>query len=356
MRHLTLLAGLLISGQTLAGPIDFGQASQYNAFIKEDYSVTSSDVEGRVAVGGNLTVNGGYDIGTQIIDYDMGDGPSLVVGGDINKTGTGSLNVYQSATLPNPVLGDVVLGGTFTGGPSSIGSITENSSNLPVDFSGAFAELEALSHQLAQESDIAVIDHGWALEFALDPNLVFEDEVYVFNVSQDMFATDWYVNTDGMGEDATVVFNIANDNGSTVDFSQANVFLTDSSNPFDSSDPLSGYFNKGTANNEPPLQLLYNFDDVDLLNLNSDLYGSVLAPTADIKANESTIYGQVIGKSWQGNMQINYNPFKPVPPDTTPVPEPEGLLLFALGLALVFARKQLSPFKFKPANQVFRFA
>ncbi|WDE10157.1 choice-of-anchor A family protein [Thalassomonas haliotis] len=355
MRHLTLLAGLLISGQSLAGPIDFGQASQYNAFIKEDYSVTSSDVEGRVAVGGNLTVNGGYDIGTQIIDYNMGEGPSLVVGGDINKTGTGSLNVYQSATLPYPVLGDVVLGGTFNGGPSSIGTVTENSSNLPVDFNGAFAELEALSHQLAQEADMAVIDHGWALEFALDANLVSEDKVYVFNITQDMFATDWYVNTDGMGEDATVVFNIANNNGSTVDFTQANVFLTDSSNPFDSSDPLSGYFNKSAANNEPPLQLLYNFDDVDQLFLNSDLYASVLAPTADIKANESTIYGQVIGNSWQGNMQINYNPFQPVPPGTTPVPEPEGLLLFALALTLMTVRKKLAGFSFKPGNKSLSF-
>ncbi|WDE07210.1 choice-of-anchor A family protein [Thalassomonas viridans] len=356
MRHLTLLVGLLLSGQSLAGPIDFGQASQYNAFIKEDYSVTSSDVEGRVAIGGNLTVNGGYDIGTQIIDYNMGDGPSLVVGGDIVKTGTGSLNVYRSATLPNPVLGDAVLGGSFNGGPSSIGSVSENNSSLPVDFDTSFAEFEALSHQLAQETDMAVIDHGWALEFAVDSNLVTEDNVYVFNITQDMFATDWYVNTDGMAEDATVVFNIANNNGPTVDFSQANVFLTDSSNPFDSSNPLSGHFNKSAANSEPPLQLLYNFADVDQLNLNSDLYGSVLAPTADIKANESVIYGQVIGNSWQGNMQINYNPFKPVPPGTTPVPEPAGLLLFALGLALMYARKKLPVLTPKPGNTQLSFA
>ena len=356
MRHLTLLAGLLLSGQSLAGPIDFGQAGKYNAFIKEDYSVTSSDVEGRVAIGGNFSVNGGYDIGTQILDYGMGDGPSLVVGGDIVKTGTGSLNIYQSATLPNPVLGDVVLGGTFSGGPSSLGSITENSSNLPVDFDTSFAELEALSHQLAQQSDMAVIDHGWALEFAIDPNLVSDEEVYVFNITQDMFATDWYVNTDGMGEDATVVFNIANKDSSTVDFSQANVFLNDSANPYDSSNPLSGYFNKGFANGEPPLQLLYNFDNVDQLYLNSDLYGSVLAPTADIIANESTIYGQVIGNSWQGNMQINYNPFEPVPPGTTPVPEPAALWLFALAAALMFARKKLAGLRFSPANTSLNFA
>lgn len=354
MRHLAIIASLLLSVQSLADTIDFGQASQYNAFIKGNYSVNSSDVEGRVALGGNLYVDGGYDIGTQIIDYGMGDGPSLVVGGDIIKTQSGNFNVYQSATLPNPVLGDVVMGGAFSGGPSSIGIVTENSTNLPVDFDSAFTHLEALSTQLSQRSATSVVDHGWALEFTVDPDAAPTDGVYVFNVTQDMFTTDWYVNTDNMAEDATVVFNISNENGTIVDFSQANVFLANSNNPFDSSNPLSSYFNKGAANGEPPVQLLYNFFGASQLNLNSDLYGTVLAPTADIKSNESTIYGQVIGKSWQGDMQINYNPFEPVDPVTTPVPEPTSLLMLAFALVLLSGRKRLSRLTFKLNKLTFK--
>jgi len=351
MRSLAIVASVLFSLPTLADSIDLGQASKYNAFVKENYSVNSSDVEGRVAIGGDLTIDGGYDIGTQIIDYGMGDGPSLVVGGNITKTGSGNFNVYQSATLPNPVLGDVVLGGTLTGGPSTIGTISENSASLPVDFDNAFAHLESLSEQLSQRTASEMINHSWALEFKVDPNVVPEDGVYVFNITDDQLKTnwglktDWYVNTEGMAADATVVFNVSNKNGDPVDFTQSNVFLTNNSDPYKSSDPLSGYFNKGAANNTPPVQVLYNFYGASQLNLKSDLYGSILAPTADIKAIDSVIWGQVIGKSWEGNMQINYNPFDPVGETPTPVPEPASAILLLLALALMLGRKKLLAIK-----------
>lgn len=339
MRLLALLSALFVSLTASADSIDLGQASQYNAFVKENYSVQSSDVEGRVAIGGDLTINGGYDIGTKILDFGMGTGPSLVVGGDINKTGPGNLNVYQSSTLPTPVMGDIVMGGTLNGGPSDTGTVTENSTNLPVNFNSAFAHLENLSTQLANRTAYGQVkDHGWALEFNVDPSVVPADGVYVFNVTQDMFTTDWYVNTDGMAKDATFVFNISNPGSSTVDFSQSNIYLSNNQNPYDSTNPLSGYFNKGSANGQPPLQVLYNFNGASQLNLNTDLYGSILAPTADIKANSSVIWGQVIGKSWQGNMQINYNAFTPVG-GTTPVPETPTLFIFALALALLATRK-----------------
>ncbi|NQZ23326.1 MAG: choice-of-anchor A family protein [Colwellia sp.] len=353
MRHLAVIASLLLSFQAVADTIDFGQASKYNAFVKENYSVTSSDVEGRVAVGGNLYVDGGYDIGTQIIDFGMGDGPSLVVGGDIVKTKAGNFNVYQSATLPSPVLGNVVIGGTLTGGPNEIGTLTENSTNLPVDFNSAFTHLENLSEQLSARTAYGnVDDQGWALLFSVDENVVPEDGVYVFDITQQQFATDWYINTDGMTDNATFVFNITNENGTVIDFSQANVFLTNDANPTDWTNPLSGYYNKGSANIQPPVQLLYNFYGASQLNLNSDLYGSVLAPTADIKSNESTIFGQVIGKSWEGNMQINYNPFDPVG-TPTPVPEPSTFFMFALAFVLMVSRAKLSKLmaKIKLNNQ-----
>lgn len=342
MRLFALLSALVLSTNVLADSIDLGQASSYNAFVKENYTVQSSDVEGRVAVGGHLNINGGYDIGTHILDYGMGSGPSLVVGGNINKTGVGNFNVYQSSTTVPRVMGDIVLGGTLNGGPNDTGVVTENSNNLPVDFNSAFAHLENLSSNLANRTAYGQVqDHGWALEFTLDPQVVPTDGVYVFNITQDMFTTDWYINTDGMAADATFVFNISNPNSSTVDFSQANIFLSNSTNPHDSSNPLSGYFDgKGHVAN-PPLQVLYNFSGASQLNLNSNLYGSVLAPEADIVANSSVIWGQVIGKSWEGNMQINYNPFEPINGGTTPVPEAPMLLLFALAIAIMATRKVL---------------
>jgi len=360
MRILAVFATLLLSFPTLADSINLGQAEKYGAFIKNDYTVSSSDVQGRVAVGGdfNVTLNqwgggGGYEVGNKIIDFSMGDGPSLIVGGDINKAGNGEFNIYQTATLPNPVMGDVVLGGVIQGnvGQVAYASASEQADISPyVDFESAFTHLENLSLQLSQRTVASeVVITNSTLAFDVDPNVVPEDGVYVFNVTEQMFKnssggtrTDWIIDSSNMADDATVVFNVTNENGTSVTLPQANIFLDDTSNP------LSSYSDKDLGTNAA-VQVLYNFYGASQLNLSSDLYGSVLAPSADIKAIDSVIYGQVIGKSWEGNMQINYNPFDPVG-TPTPVPEPSTFIIFALAFVLMLTRNKLPKIKFN--NQI----
>jgi choice-of-anchor A domain-containing protein len=349
MRTLAVIASLLISFQAFADRIDLGQASEYNAFIKGSYKVTSSDVQGRVAVGGNLVVNGGYEVGNAIVDFAMNDGPSLVVGGNIIKKKQGSFNIYKTATLPNPVMGDVVLGGEIKGNMSSVAfdNKTENSTSLPVDFTSAFEHLRGLSKELANRTTTHQVIQGDNINpnnlyFSVDQNAeIPADGVYVFNVTEQMIKrqnggsrSDWVVDTANMADGATVLFNLTNESGSTFTLNQANFFLNDTSNP------LSGYSHEKNGTNAP-IQVLYNFYGASQLNLNSDLYGSILAPTANIKANSSVIYGQVVGKSWEGNMQINYNPFEPVG-NVTPVPEPSTFIIFALAFVLMISRNKLS--------------
>ena len=57
-----------------------------------------------------------------------------------------------------------------------------------------------------------------------------EDGVYVFNVTEQMLKndsggtrTDWVIDSSNMAKDATVVFNVTNDNGTVVTLPQANV-------------------------------------------------------------------------------------------------------------------------------------
>ena len=353
MRTLALIATLFISFSSFADSIDLGQASKYNAFVKNNYSVNSSDVQGRVAVGGDLNVTSenqqaGYEVGNKIIDFNMGDGPSLVVGGDINKTGEGHFNIYQTATLPDPVMGDIVLGGTINGTTLDYKTAQENSANLPVDFTNAFSHLENLSKTLSERTAIPTAVHlqDNYLIFQASSNVIPDDNVYVFNIDQSQLKnqwgtkrTDWFVDASSMADNATVIFNVTNSESDTVDFTQSNIFFERDN--ITRQDPLSAYFNKESANNVPPVQVLYNFYGASQLNLDSDLYGSVLAPTADIKANSSHIYGQVIGKSWEGNMQINYNPFSPVG-TPTPVPEPSTFIIFALAFVVMVSRNKLS--------------
>ena len=352
MRYSVLLAALFLSSSALADGIDLGQASGYNAFVKNNFSVNSSDTEGRIAIGGDFVIDGGYDLGTKINDFGMGDGPSLVVGGDIIKSGTGNLNIYRSATLPDPILGDAVVGGTVTGGPIDANIVTSNTNALPVNFTSAFEHLSALSEQLANRTATPASNAGWKLDF-VPSNTTPDDDVFVFNVDEALFKnqyggirTDWHLDINAMSPNSTVVFNILDSNqDGQIDFTQANVFLNNSSNP------LSDYFKKGLPNDKPPVQVLYNFYGANTLNIASDLYGSILAPSANI-FSDSMVYGQVIGNEWTGNGQINYNPFIPVDPPSTPVSEPSilAMLLSAL-LVLAYRRRSSSKLRRIPPAQ-----
>lgn len=66
-----------------AAEITLSDAFSYNAFVFEDYTGYYSDVEGSLAVGGNLTVND-FDVGLQLTP-DLTTS-SLYVGGDITYT------------------------------------------------------------------------------------------------------------------------------------------------------------------------------------------------------------------------------------------------------------------------------
>ena len=57
---IVLLINVVCSTQSYA--IDLGPVSPYNAFVFEEFSAPSSDVEGRLAAGGNVSINN-YSVG-----------------------------------------------------------------------------------------------------------------------------------------------------------------------------------------------------------------------------------------------------------------------------------------------------
>ncbi len=352
MIRIIILASVLFALPTFAIEVDLGAASNYNAFIKKNFKVNSSDTQGRIAVGGNFVVNGGYDVGYRIDEFGMGAGPSLVVGGNVVKKGQGHFNVYEAGVHNSPHSGDVVHAGEVKGNSKRMEAnfINVAKSELPVNFNDAFAHLNKLSKDLMATTAHGVgVKEDWPLVFK--PTSTPEDNVYVFNVTQEQINSTNEWNVEGVSKDATVVFNITNPNKvaginniaggnckagakSCVQLSQTNIKIN--------GEKLSDHYSKGFLDNTFKQQVLFNFAGATQVNLATDLYASVLAPKADIKANPSVIWGQVIGKSWQGNMQMNYNPFTPVggSDGTTPVPTPATLWIFALALALVYVNRK----------------
>ncbi|WP_340679013.1 choice-of-anchor A family protein [Paraglaciecola sp.] len=341
MRIVTLLMGLVLTSNVFAGSINLGTAGKYNAFVKNDFTATNSDTQGRVAVGGNLNVNGGYDIGFKINDFNMGKGPSLVVGGDVNKSGQGFLNVYEDGKHLSPHSGELVYAGNInhTQGGLEANLVKVEKSKLPVNFDDEFAYLNTLSNALAKRTTTGTIEKVYSeLKFNASGQHP-TDNVYVFNVTEDQLnsTTDW--NITGVSDDATIVFNINKSTnpeqnvGQTIRFGQTQLSINGKL--------AHDHVAEHNMDNRLPSQVLFNFAGAAQLDLQTSLVGTILAPSADIKANPSVIWGSVIGKSWQGNMQINHDPFKssddPVPP--VGVPEPSTLMIMLLGLVGLAVRK-----------------
>ena len=64
--------------------INFGLANDYNVFVFGNLSLSNTDAEGRVAVGGNATLSN-YGVGAGITPLPPANtDPSFVVDGDIN--------------------------------------------------------------------------------------------------------------------------------------------------------------------------------------------------------------------------------------------------------------------------------
>ncbi|MBN1208412.1 MAG: DUF5011 domain-containing protein [Myxococcaceae bacterium] len=105
--------------------------SDYNLFLLGDYS-GGRDVQGKVAVGGNLTMTD-FAVGAGLPDNDISR--TLVAGGNLSLARGG-------------IWGDARYGGTYSAGSSVIQHRGTMAQGTPVDFAARFAELRSMSTQL----------------------------------------------------------------------------------------------------------------------------------------------------------------------------------------------------------------
>lgn len=350
---LLLSSGLLTAGVN-AATISLGQAAPYNAFIQQNFTANTSDTRGRLAVGGNMIIQpgngggGGYTVGYGA----TGSGPSLVVGGDIIKTGEGFLRVHHNGNNN----GDVVYAGTLNVAKTAAGGIPFNGNatkvspaNLPVDFNAAFTHLNNLSNTLAAQTTPATKSGDLILTFT--PAKPTADNVYVFNLTQDDFNKYQGFNVQGVNADALIVFNISNPNkiaSNSTNAADANFCAKGEANCFVfaqksvSINGVNAYQGTiGTANPTAPLasQIMYNFKDIARLRLGAEVYGTVLAPKAAIQTDASVVWGQVIAKSWTGNSEIDPAPLKPPAGGKPSVSAPPVWSLLLLCAALLVWRR-----------------
>lgn len=254
--------------------VSLGEASQYNAFVFNDFNAPSSKVEGRMAVGGDLTIDG-YSIADTVASDD--EGYSLVVAGNASfPTG----RVYAGHLLiggSGENIGDAVRFGLQSE------QVLWDQVDVPVNFLSLRAELTEQAASLSQLANTGTVENMWGGVYLTGD---CQSDLQVFNVDGEAVLNAHTFDVSCIPENAHVVINLS---GANPGFS--NVSLAS----------LTAHRNR----------VLFNFFEATALTLRGVyVEGSILAPFADIEAPSGTINGTLVANSWSGTMSFSNQPFQ----------------------------------------------
>ena len=246
-------------------PTCLADAADFNVFVFENAVLSSSDIEGRLAVGGNadlLNYSVGYKL-EALTDALIVDGGLIFTNGTIY----GNAVVGDNASLSPSV--DLQLGG-------------ELKFANPIDFAMAKSELIASCNTLASiaSNGFVTFQSGMLSLAGSSANLnVFDVAVVDLGTAHTM-----YIDVPG---DSTVLVNVIG--AGPIEISNMGFLYEDTS----------------------PDRVLFTMCDVMTLDISAvSLEGSLLAPRANIDSNAAVILGQLIGRSLQGFGQANHQPFE----------------------------------------------
>ena len=307
-----LLTAALATTGAHAGVLDIGSVmGGANVFTAGNFTANSSDVEGAIVSGGNVS----------IASY------------AVNQNGKAAYGGYAVAAGGNLFLqnGAISNGKTYAGGTTTLSNAaqTPGTTISPVDFAFAAQQFKDIASGLSLVASTGTVTRQYSANKVTGSG---KGGVDVFNVNADFFngGDNWMLS--GLSAGQTLIFNISGKQGG---FNGGNIGF----------EPLSGY------------NVLFNFYEAESINVRG-IIGSVLAPYATVENGWGVINGQVVADTWNSSVQVNSNHyFKPVDvagfelvKNTPPaeVPEPGTLALMLAGAAgiagvVVSRRRRLRP-------------
>ncbi|MEH2262290.1 choice-of-anchor A family protein [Nostoc sp.] len=294
-----IVVTLALGFSVKANAVELGAASDYNVFVLGDITQKYTDIEGKLAAGGNVNFVGG--LGSRL----SGNSGNVVVAG-------------QNLTLSN---GQVYHGNAVYGGSANVssnvgfpqGTLTKAN---PIDFNETGKELRGLSQYLATLTPTGKTTvQSWGGINLNGSSTAFN----VFNLAGSDVSKTNYFEIKG-DTNSTIVVNISGKDVSLKNFG-FNILGTDKQ------------------------KVIYNFYEATNITASGiSILGSILAPLANFNFDNGQVNGNVIVASLTGNGEShNYlfngdlpdvpTKYYTKPPTHTQVPEPASLP--ALGLVAV---------------------
>lgn len=286
--------------------VNLGPIGIYNVFVIQDMNMSNTDAEGRVAVGGNVTLQN-YGIGASISPLPpFGTDASFVIGGNVNVTSgsnfSGNTIRRASSSVINYTMGNP--NGTF---------VTGN----PINFTEIATYLKCASTFWGNltATGTASVSFGGLTLTGTEPDL----NIFEINAN-DVAGSGLSLNQlNGINIVAplssTVLINVI---GTNIAFGSYQIFR-----------------NGVTATRSDARLILWNFPQAATwTNSTTAIYGSVLAPFADATTVSSQINGNIIFNSLTGTSEIHNELFEGT------LPDPQSCLT---EIASISIEKEVSP-------------